>query len=202
MIQEDEAMAKAEAERPRPSLTIFTDRSPLDSGAAGYSVVWQNGHRWAGLRTHMGYNQEAYDAECSALARALETATRRQTAPERVTIFTDAQVAIKRMASEEPSPSQMTRSSHIAALRRAWPGIIIEIRWCPAHKGVPGSEKADEWAKLAAEEPDAQGVEWLRYSARAGARPMPHPRALAHLKREISEKKWARSPPMGWRPGH
>jgi hypothetical protein len=42
----------------------------------------------------------------------------------------------------------------------------------------PGNEKADEWAKLAPEEPDACGVE-------------PFPRFLAHLKREISEKKWA-----------
>jgi hypothetical protein len=72
-------------------------------------------------------------------------------------------------------------------LRRARPDITIEIRWCPAHKGVPGNEKADEWAKLAAEEPDARGVEQLK----EGARPMPLPRSLAHIKREISEKKWA-----------
>ena len=35
-------------------------------------------------------------------------------------------------------------------------------------------------------EPDAHCVEWLQ----AGARPMLLPRSLAHLKREISEKKW------------
>jgi len=29
-------------------------------------------------------------------------------------------------------------------------------------------EKAGEWAKLAAEEPDARGVEWLGYSERMG----------------------------------
>jgi len=54
----------------------------------------------------MGYNQEAYDAECAALARALESASRRQffITPERVTIFTDAQAAIRRMASEDPGP--------------------------------------------------------------------------------------------------
>jgi hypothetical protein len=56
-------MAKAEAERPRPGLAMFTDGSRLDSGAAGYSVVWQNGQRWVGLKTHMGYNQEAYGAD-------------------------------------------------------------------------------------------------------------------------------------------
>jgi len=69
--------------------------------------------------------------------------------------------------------------------------ITIEIRWCPAHKGVPGNEMADEWAKLAAEKPDASGVEWLSCSDRPGARTMPLPRSLAHLKREISEKKRA-----------
>jgi hypothetical protein len=54
-----------------------------------------------------------------------------------------------------------------------------------------GDEKADEWAKLAAEEPDARGVEWLRYADRFGGRQTPLPRSLAHLKREISEKNWA-----------
>jgi hypothetical protein len=33
------------------------------------------------------YYQEAYDAGYAALARALETAARRQSTPERVTIF-------------------------------------------------------------------------------------------------------------------
>ena len=84
-------------------------------------------------------------------------------APERLAAFTNAQAAIKRMASEEPGPDQthaLQARKHIAALRRARPDITIEIKSCPAHKGVPGNEKADEWAKLAAEEPDARGTEW------------------------------------------
>jgi len=72
------------------------------------------------------------------------------------------------------------RLGSIAALRRASPGIIIEMRWCPAHKGIAGNGKADEWAKIAAEE---------HYSVRAEVRAMPLPRSLANLKREISEKK-------------
>jgi len=67
-------------------------------------VVGKNGHSSVGIKTQMGYKQEAYDAACAALARALETASRRQTIPERVTIFTDPQAAIRRMTLEEPGP--------------------------------------------------------------------------------------------------
>jgi len=160
LLQEEEAEAKAEAEKDRPGLTIFTDGSRLDSGAAGYSVVWKRGQTWVGIKTHMGCNQEAYGAECAALARALESASRRQTTPERIAIFADAQAAIRRIAYEEPGLGQqyaLQARKHIATLRKARPGVIIEIQWCPAHKGVAGNEKADEWAKIAAEEPDARG---------------------------------------------
>jgi len=67
--------------------------------------------------------------------------------PERVTIFTDAQAAIRRMDSDEPGPGQryaVQARRHIAAFRRARPGIIIDIRWCPARKGIAGNEKADD----------------------------------------------------------
>jgi len=134
---------------------------------------------------HGGHNQEAYNAKRAALARALETASTREAVSERVTIFTDARAAIGRIASEEPGPGQMCAlkaRKHTAVLRRAQLDITTEIMWCPAHKGVLGNEKADEWAKLTADEPNARGVE---------ARVMPLPISLAYLGREISENKWA-----------
>jgi len=57
------------------------------------------------------------------------------------------------------------------------------------YKGEAGNEKADEWARIAADEPDTRGVEWLSYLDRAAARAVPLPRSLAHFKREIS-KRW------------
>jgi len=60
--------------------------------------------------------------------------------------------------------------------------------------GVKGNKKADEWAKLAAEEADARGVEgleWLASSDRPEECSMLLPRSLANIKREIAEKKWA-----------
>jgi len=150
VLQEEEVQAKAEAERSRPGLTMFTDGSWLDDGATGYSVVWKKGLTWAGAKVHRGNNQEAYDAKCAALAHALELAALRNTTPEQVTIFSNVQAAIRRMASDEPGPGQQYAiqvRKHIAALRRARPGITIEIQWCPAHEGIAGNEKADEWAK-------------------------------------------------------
>jgi ribonuclease HI len=191
---EERAEAKAEAEKERPGLTLYTDGSRMQSGATGYSVVWKKAMQWVGIKSHMGYSQEAFDAECAAIARALEVAARRQIPPAKVTIFTDAQAAIRRMVSEEPGPGQkygIQARKWIKVLRKARPEIEVEIRWCPAHEGIAGNEMADEWAKLAAEEPDAHGVEWLSHSDRYGRRPMPPPRSLANLKRGSSEKKWA-----------
>jgi hypothetical protein len=74
-------------------------------------------------------------------------------APGRVAIYTDAQVAIRRMSSDEPGPGQMYVSEarkHIATVLPRAPAATVELRWCPAHKEVPGNEKADE--------PGAHGV--------------------------------------------
>jgi len=97
------------------------------------------------------------------------------------------------MASDAPGPGQqyaLQARKHIATLRRARPGIVIETRWYSAHKGVAGNKKADEWVKIAAEEPDTRGVEWLSYLDRTEVRGMPLPWSFANLKREISKKKW------------
>jgi len=66
------------------------------------------------------------------------------------------------------------RRSTSPRCERARPGIIIEIRWRSAHKGIAGNERADEWANIAAEEPDTRGVEWLNHPDRTEVRAMHH----------------------------
>jgi len=81
-----------------------------------------------------------------------------------------------------PPPSFLTSAHKISVVpSTSNTPVTIEIRWCPAHQGITGNEKADEWAKIAAEKPSTRGVE----------NPGPLPRSLVSLKREISEKKWA-----------
>jgi len=192
-IVEEQKRAIEEAEKDREGLTIFTNGSRLESGATGYGMAWKAGNRWVGVKAHIGYNQEAFDVECAALARVLEVAARRRTGPKAVTIFTDLQAAMARIASEEPGPAQryvrQTRE-WIKELRKRDRNLRIELHWCPAHSGATGNEEADKWAKQVAEEPDAQGVEWMDYKDRYGRWSMPLPRSLANLKQDISEKKW------------
>ena len=163
-IVEERERAIEEADKDREGLAIFTDGSRLESGATGYGVACKAGNRWVGVKAHMGYNQEAFDAECSALARALEVAAKRRTGPKAVTIFTDSQAAMARIASEEPGPAQ--RYARQARewrkeLRKRDRNLRVELRWCPAHSGVAGNEEADKWAKQVAEEPDPRKVEWM-----------------------------------------
>jgi len=99
----------------------------------------------------------AYDAECAAIARALETAARRCRRLD-LTIFTDAQTAIWRMTSDDPGPGQtyaIAAREYIAEVRCKKPEISIEIRRCPGHCGIEGNAEADG--------PDPHGVEWFSY---------------------------------------
>jgi len=135
LIQEEREEAKREPKRERPGFVMFTDGSRLGYEATGYAVAWKTGQTWEDIKTYMGFNQEAFDAECAALARAVKTAARRDPAPDHITIFTDAQAAIRRMASNQPGPGQkyaLEAREHIAVLQRAAPDITIEVRWCPA----------------------------------------------------------------------
>jgi len=92
------------------------------------------------------------------------------------------------MAFDDPGPGQkyaIMARKHIAALRAKEPGVKIEIRWCPSHQGIEGNEVAGEWAKLAADEPDAHVVKWFNFrdpsgQIRKGKSPLP--RSLANVK--------------------
>jgi len=192
---EEEAAAANEAKRTgRPGLTIYTDGSRMENGATGYAVTWKNGLRWKGHKVHQGWGQKAYDAECAAIARALQEAASMSHTVGTVTIFTDAQAAILRVTSDKPGPGRkhaLQARSHIAALRAKEPNARIEIRWCPSHQGIESNEIADERAKLAADEPDAHGVEWFSVTNPDGSiteRKLPLPRSLANVKRDLS--KW------------
>ena len=135
LLQKGEAEAKAEAEKTWPGPTMFTD-GPRP--AAGYTVVQKNGRSWVDIKTHMEYSQEAYDAECAALARALETASRRQMTPERITIFTDE------WPRRSPAVAKCTRPGKETLYRNAAEGQAWLHHRDPVVSGAQGSPRKRE----------------------------------------------------------
>jgi len=57
---DEESAAKQEAQHADRRLTNFTDGSRL-------AVTWMKGNTWEGYKTHMGWGQEAYDANRKGL---------------------------------------------------------------------------------------------------------------------------------------
>ena len=106
------------------------------------------------------------------------------------------------MASDEPGPGQkyaLEARRHIATLRAKEPSVRIEIRWCPSHQGIEGNEVADEWAKLAADEPDAHGGNGSRPRTRTARSPREPPLCRGPSPTSsggFSEKKWQDA--KGW----
>jgi len=184
MLQEEDAEAKAEAEG--PAWTDNVHRWVADGGR-GYRI-----RSGVEERTDLGGYQVPHGPRPGSLRCGVRrSCPRAGISIGRICPGPDDNIhgwasGHQTYGTEEPGPGQqypIQARKHIAALRRARPGITIEIRWCPAHQGITGNEKADEWAKIAAEKPCTRGVK----------NPGPLPRSLASLKREISEKAEARS---------
>jgi len=173
---------------------MFTDVSRLDDGATGYAVVWKAGQNLEGRQNPNGLQP-------GGLRRRVRRS--RPRAASGITVEHDSGTShpLLRCAGSHQEDGigrtgsrPAVRPSGKEAHRCGRQGRASPLRSGGARptRASLGNEKADEWAKIAAEEPDTRGVEWLNYdyNGRSEVRAMPLPRSLANLKREISEMKW------------
>jgi ribonuclease HI len=103
-----------------------------------------------------------YVAELNGIEIAIANLSNRPEGrrPAKTVIFSDCQAAIQAVQNLKRSSGQFVLTSiynHVRTLRSlqqtpTFDQIPIEIRWIPAHVGVPGNETADVEAKLAATE--------------------------------------------------
>ena len=112
----------------------------------------------------------AFDAELSAVVRAIELCLLAATPGGAFNIFTDSQASMLRLRDDRPSSGQhmAVRGIKIAkeAVRR---GASITISWVPGHAGVQGNEIAHQWATKAA---------MREQRSRAGVQPSLAPRRV------------------------
>jgi ribonuclease HI len=139
-----------------PTVLFFTDGSGYE-GQVGASAVAPRGGIYQ--RRYLGTTDEStvYVAELNGIEMAVaKFVNQRYNRPTKLVIFSDCQAAIQAVQNPKRSSGQhvlLAIYDHVRALRSLTPTfdqIPIEIRWIPAHVGVPSNETADVEAKLAA----------------------------------------------------
>ncbi|KAJ5159354.1 zinc knuckle domain protein [Penicillium coprophilum] len=149
----------------RAPARFYTDGSGYQGGigAAVYPAYLysQNDARLC----NMGSDDEStvYAAELRAIEMALEVIEERSRSNDEnnqwkeclvesgAVIFTDNQAALKAIENPRMPSGQIYLEGCLQSLERLTnQGVQVELRWIPAHEGIPGNEIADIFAKTAA----------------------------------------------------
>ena len=161
--------------------TIWTDGTRLGDGRVGAACVWRKKDGWDGRYFHLGRNKEVFDAEGYAISQALLILDTRQECGRHYTVFVDSTSAIQRVQTNGIGPGQSFAVECTEICSRIMSRQNkVTIRWVPAQHGVPGNEKADEFARAAAEgdRPESEVADELRWQTN-----------ITHITRIATENK-------------
>lgn len=143
---------KLEDERSQGATVTFTDGSLMESGGGAAAVSSTKVRTLGCSSTNMTNNKLELLAIALALAQFTDSRTQDPTLPNRLSIFSDSQVALKQAHDLlKPKPMQYL-ASLVKKLIGKLSNIEIKLFWVPVHEQIEGNEEADEAAKEAAEE--------------------------------------------------
>ena len=134
---------------------VYTDGSAEEGTRNAGWGVWMeepNG-KTKELYGACGDNSTNYDAEISAMQKALEDLSERfedSSSFSNVVLFTDSLSALQAMESGDLHDALMEVLQSAEKLQAKYP-IRLVLQWIPGHTDIPGNDKADMLAKKGAQ---------------------------------------------------
>ena len=203
--------------------TVYSNGSmgENENPGAGF-CVYRGAQEIARGQVSLGQTAEVYDAEVVAALAGVKAASAHFMArfATTITVCLDNEEAALRLHSGPPTDSSAAAILEFQACKLAWlrrerapnaaPGSV-DIRWCPAHVGIPGNELADQLAKAACQMPTERQTATItrarrlieeRYDAAAraywrGNRPERYARLGLELSTHIPPEMFLPRPSLG-----
>lgn len=136
---------------------IFTDGSKFEGKVGCAFVVYWQGIEIANRKFKLPNHCSAYQAELTAIEKAIIHQNVWSHACRKVTIFSDCNSALQTIADTR-SDSSIVQNIH--QMIKNVNNLDIRLKWIKAHVGHIGNERADDLARLA-----TKGVECLELDA-------------------------------------
>ncbi len=136
---------------------IYTDGSRLNDSTGSGVVIYEDGKIQMESPFYLGQHSSVFQGEVYAIKKAAEWIIDQRRRNNLVDIYVDSQAALRALTSCTISSKLVAEA--IELLNRAGEQNFITLHWIKAHAGHPGNERADEIAKMGAQDRSLLGTD-------------------------------------------
>lgn len=134
---------------------VYLDGSRIPGKNTAASAWCENNKHQVALQLGKADEYGIFEAEFVGFVLALKIAKRSYLATTRqITLIFDNQGAVKDMATKKTSSRALLHKKEalevIKDIQDSAPELKLTLRWCPGHRGIPGSEHVDKLANTTA----------------------------------------------------